>query len=195
MNILRERALKAYYETPNYCLNCGEIIEIVNKQQPAEARRKKFCSHSCAATYNNKLRYENVIPKSKKSKTCPICGEAKFPDSNICALCYSALVIEKMLNSSIDKYFLKGNARIKYGAIRKWARKLAKIYGFKEECYICGYNKHTHVCHIKPVSSFMPNALMREVNHPNNLVLLCPNHHWELDNGLLKIQSSGRLKE
>ena len=55
------------------------------------------------------------------------------------------------------------------------------------KCAICGYDKHVEVAHIKPVSGFSDEATMREINSFSNLIGLCPNHHWEFDNGLLKL--------
>lgn len=60
----------------------------------------------------------------------------------------------------------------------------------KKECIICGYTLHYHVSHIKPVASFDNNAFMIIVNDINNLVALCPTHHWEYDNGHLKLNNS-----
>lgn len=48
-------------------------------------------------------------------------------------------------------------------------------------CVRCGYNKHAEVCHIQAVSAFAPGTLVREINAPDNLVMLCPNCHWEFD--------------
>lgn len=52
-------------------------------------------------------------------------------------------------------------------------------------CVICGYKYHTEIAHIKSVSSFDNNVLVSEINSIENLIELCPNHHWEFDNGLL----------
>ena len=52
---------------------------------------------------------------------------------------------------------------------------------------ICGYDKHYEIAHIKPVSDFEDDALITEINSIDNLIALCPNHHWEFDNGLLNI--------
>jgi len=55
-------------------------------------------------------------------------------------------------------------------------------------CAICGYTNHYEICHIKSVSSFPPDALIvKEINNINNLIALCPNHHWEFDNDILKL--------
>lgn len=56
-----------------------------------------------------------------------------------------------------------------------------------KHCLICGYSKHYEVCHIKAVSDFDKDTPITVINHIDNLVALCPNHHWEFDNGLLNI--------
>lgn len=52
-------------------------------------------------------------------------------------------------------------------------------------CKNCCYNKHIEVCHIKPLKDFSKDSVMADINHPDNLVGLCRNCHWEFDNGLL----------
>ena len=52
-------------------------------------------------------------------------------------------------------------------------------------CAACSYDKHTEIAHIKDISLFPNRATLWEVNHPANLIPLCRNHHFELDNGLL----------
>ena len=54
-------------------------------------------------------------------------------------------------------------------------------------CKICGYTTHVEICHIKSVSSFSGESIISEINAIENLVALCPNHHWEFDNGILKL--------
>ena len=72
-------------------------------------------------------------------------------------------------------------------SIRKDAQKSFENSGKVYKCIICGYDKHVEIAHIKAVSEFEDNALVSEINHPDNLIGLCPNHHWEYDNGLLKL--------
>ena len=54
-------------------------------------------------------------------------------------------------------------------------------------CKLCNYEKHVEICHRKSVSDFSDETTVSEINHIDNLVALCPNHHWELDNLSLKI--------
>ena len=81
--------------------------------------------------------------------------------------------------------------RKNYQSYRSSVRKLAeKIYidsGQPKVCAICGYDKHVEIAHIKAVSEFDDSATIAEINSLNNLIALCPNHHWEYDNGLITI--------
>lgn len=83
------------------------------------------------------------------------------------------------------------SARKNYQSYRSSIRKLAeKTYndsGKPLKCAICGYDKHVEIAHIKAVSDFKESALISEINNIDNLIALCPNHHWEYDNGLLTL--------
>ena len=53
----------------------------------------------------------------------------------------------------------------------------------------CGYDKHYEVCHINDLTNQDSNKTLFEVNHPTNLIHLCPNCHWEFDNHLVDFDS------
>ena len=72
-------------------------------------------------------------------------------------------------------------------AIRKIAQKTYFANVQNPKCAICGYTNHVEVAHIKSVSDFDDSALISEINSIDNLIGLCPNHHWEYDNGLITI--------
>lgn len=72
-------------------------------------------------------------------------------------------------------------------AIRKLAEAAYKNSNKPCECYICKYNKHIEIAHIKAVSEFDNSATIAEINSIDNLVALCPNHHWEYDHGMIKL--------
>lgn len=72
-------------------------------------------------------------------------------------------------------------------AIQKEARKVFFSSNFTPKCAICGYDKHVEVAHIKSVSDFSDSATIKEINSIDNLIGLCPNHHWEYDNGILEL--------
>lgn len=90
---------------------------------------------------------------------------------------------------TLEYYSKKYKGANKWAAIRDNANVIAA--SMQQTCSNCSYDKHVEVCHIKAISSFPLSAKIAEVNSPKNLILLCPNCHWEFDNGLLKVQRVG----
>lgn len=43
----RAEALANYYSNPNYCANCGKLIEVDKGIKPADTRKRKTCSSEC----------------------------------------------------------------------------------------------------------------------------------------------------
>lgn len=72
-------------------------------------------------------------------------------------------------------------------AIRKLAEKIYKESNKEMKCAICGYDKHVEIAHIKPVSEFDGDSTIADINSLKNLIYLCPNHHWEFDNNIIKL--------
>jgi hypothetical protein len=162
----RDKSLEDYYLSPNVCKCCGEIIKVGEKQKVSEVRKKYFCNQSCSAIFNNKKREKN-IPTQKKDRP------EKF----------------SYLNGLTKREFFE--MKEIYYKFRSQIRKHAQYVYEKNEggrvCKVCGYDKHIQVCHIKSVSSFKDDDLITDINSKNNLVGLCPNHHWEYDNGYIEI--------
>ena len=73
------------------------------------------------------------------------------------------------------------------GAVGKCLKLKDTTLGEPMGCFVCGYTHHVQVCHKKAVSDFDDKALVKEINDIDNLVALCPNHHWEFDNKILKL--------
>ena len=162
--------------TQNKCKHCG-----------TETTNPKFCSRSCTAKENNK------IPKRKLSKKCSRCDSiVRNYRSTLCETHYQIHLSkqkEALLNSTVLDYTsrdclknLHPSSKFAHirGLNRSWNKDKTKL-----PCHVCGYSKHVELAHIKPISSFPANATLREVNSPDNVIQLCPNCHWELDNGLL----------
>lgn len=76
--------------------------------------------------------------------------------------------------------------------IRRNAKETYVKYGKPLCCEICGYDKHVEIAHKRAVSNFPQETKIEEINSVDNLIALCPNHHWEFDNGLLNLQYSGQ---
>ena len=138
-----------------------------------------FCSSRCSALYNNKSR-----PRKYLCKSCskPI-GKSK---TMLCRQCLNKRLATE--TSDTTKSELK-NRRHGYqsyrNAVRRHAQIIYTLSGLPQKCQICGYEKYTEIAHKKPVSSFPESSTLGEINHISNLFPLCPNHHWEHDNGIL----------
>jgi hypothetical protein len=109
--MLRQRSLDKYYEDPNHCLNCGEILYVKNNQKVADVRGQKFCNKSCAAQYNNKLYPKRTVGAilscssgDSVSRICKRCGNefevGRYPNGKPrwkrhCSSCVSEVRSEK----------------------------------------------------------------------------------------------------
>ena len=89
----------------------------------------------------------------------------------------------------------KSNWQSARNSIRRLAYNIYYENNDTHECAICGYKHHIDVAHIKAVSDFDDNATLREINDINNLIGLCPNHHWEYDHGLITLEQIKKVKE
>lgn len=152
----------------NDCLHCLTPTE-----------NAKFCSRSCSVSYNNRL-----SPKRKPEHFCKSCQIPINRNRKYCNNC-SWMNVDLTLEQVIDKY-KKHHRSSAYALIRTRARRIAEILGWNQ-CLICGYKKHIEICHKKAISEFPLPTLISEINSEINLAPLCPNCHWEFDNGLLQL--------
>lgn len=161
------------------CINCNK-----------ETNNPKYCSRSCAATHTNKSH-----PKKKTKKLCVDCGESVISyRHNRCKEhheLYQKTKFDYRKTLPLKEFWNKESLinlhkSSKNVYIRQAAR---KYFGYllKKPCHKCGYNKHVELCHIKSISNFNENNTLEEVNSIKNLIQLCPNCHWELDNGLITL--------
>jgi predicted HNH restriction endonuclease len=70
---------------------------------------------------------------------------------------------------------------------REHARNSLKKTNGLKSCSICGFSEFVEACHILPVKDFELDVPIRVINHPSNLVGLCPNCHWCYDHGKLSL--------
>jgi hypothetical protein len=164
----------------NICLHCKK-----------ETSNPKFCSRSCAACINNTIR-----PKRKPEGACKTC---KKPNTTNRTYCHSCWIKKRKLNS-IQRWETEtlkavrgiGNANAggRYPMLRNMSRKKYIKSGRPMTCFECGYSKHVDICHIKEIKSFSEDSFVSEINDLDNLIALCKNHHWELDNGFMTLKSA-----
>lgn len=152
-----------------------------------------YCSRRCSNIKSNS-RWDNYISKNERG-VCEKCGNRRDVrnKSKLCQLCLNVERKTKVLEMTIGE--LKEKHKLKIGKwysaeIRNHCRN-HNVELTKLPCQKCGYDKHVELCHIKPVNTFGDDITIREVNNPSNIIVLCPNHHWEFDNGVLTLQEIG----
>lgn len=168
----------------NKCLNCSK-----------ETTNKKFCSRRCAAIVTNKT------PKRKTTKKCSQCDLiVRNYRTVLCERHYQDYLTSRkdyVQNLTISEYTerpcikrLHASSKFAHirGLCRSWNKNKAQL-----PCHVCGYSRHVELAHIRPLTSFPPTALIKEVNSPDNVVQLCPNCHWEFDNGLISLAFPDQL--
>jgi hypothetical protein len=138
----------------------------------------KFCSRSCAATYNNKR-----FPKRQPENTCKDCEKKISKQRSRCRSCHVKWHSERVwwdgttLEEAVLRY--KGHGKSSaFALVRSRARSVMKT---QKTCEWCGYDKHVEVAHRTAISEFSGDTLLSVINDKNNLLALCPNCHWEHD--------------
>jgi len=167
------------------CKTCDKEFDKRDSQIARSKTGNHFCSKSCAASFNNK-----GFPKRKAFKRkCSVCNTPVSRRSLYCEEhSPNRLRDDRTIKEVHDSAKYQKSARI-----RALARTIMRRSNKDQVCQICGYDKHVEVCHIHPIKDFPEDTSIKEVNQLTNLIYLCPNHHWELDNGILDL--STRLQE
>lgn len=148
-----------------YCIVCGKKLE---KEQ------KKFCSHSCSASHNNKQR-------EKKEKQCLNCGkkvENYHKNAEFCSnICQREYEYKKYIDAWKDGK--ENGIRGKYelsSHIRRYMLEKTNC-----SCEICGCN-WTNPKSGKPIVEVHHKDGNAFNNKEENLQVLCPNHHAMTEN-------------
>lgn len=155
------------------CDHCG-------KSYSTKEQSSKYCCTTCA---NRDIASKRNVPT--KDSFCKECGCSHSRNSEFCSqICRSTFEMKSISIGEASKY----SQQNRYRSIRDKGNNFYKHYGKSSECEHCGYSKHTENCHIRPVSDFEDGDTVWDCNKPDNMVFLCRNCHWELDNGILTIE-------
>ena len=215
--VLRERALRNYYSNPNYCKYCNKIILTEIGKKVRLTKDKQFCNHTCAATFNNNMRIDVKTGPISIVDACSdddfIKAYNNSNDYKQLGLAIGYIFIstdiknklkKRMQKLGLDEYdisnksiistFTKGELISRRSNWQSWRSDIQKnarlIYQQSKKpncCVVCEYDKTYEVAHIKAVSDFDDDTLVSEINSIDNLIALCPNHHWEFDHGQLDV--------
>ena len=154
------------------CKNCNESLSY-------EKRKNKFCSHSCAASFNNLGVIRNVISGKWRKKQCFNCGKIT---ENV-----------KFCSRACHSIYKKDQRRIKIEQLD------ALINYRRDTWYLIEIRNHS--CEICNTSTWNREDIPLDVHHKDgnsdnnklfNLLLICPNCHRQTDNHGGKNKSNGR---
>lgn len=177
------------------CKKC----EIEFDKDPSQIRRtnnNNFCSRSCAASYNN----VGIAHNPPVVRLCKLCADEytcskQHRSRTLCKDCWDKLETKTDYYKQLTLGHYHEIASVKYkhpswinSHVRIFARSWNKLLT-KLPCQVCGYVPHIELCHIKPISDFSVDDTLGSINSPDNILVLCRNHHWEFDNGYLNIKS------
>ncbi len=159
--IQREQALSQYQLNPSRCRLCGCVLEIGTKKV-SSVRKQRYCSRACAA---DALRAVILPEKPRTNRSSS----------------------DLLTTTKAELFSSRKNWQSARSTIQKLARRVYRLARLPQACVVCGYRLHVEVAHRKAVSTFPGDSTLAEINHVDNLVALCPNHHWELDHELLTL--------
>lgn len=154
----------------NSCLHCG-----------AETANPKYCSRSHAAIHTNQQ-----APKRRLTHKCPQCNTLIPASRQLCAV-HGKRKANYLLLTVAQ---LKAKDALKHPSYyRGYLNSITRLLNAHRPrvCQGCGYDKHVEYCHVQPINSFPDSVAVQVVSGPENILVLCPNCHWEYDHGMLTI--------
>jgi len=174
---------------PRKDVKCGFCNKSFKKRmKDIQKTNGNFCSKTCAAKYNNR-----IYPKRAKEGECSKCKSVISSSRHYCAKCWKLKTKDNFTNSAditkriflgcanktLSEVMNKGSSR--YRRVREHANKVCQP--LDRSCQICGYTQYVELAHIKAISTFDKDTLVKDVNSLKNLIFLCPNHHKEQEYG------------
>lgn len=181
----KQERVNLYNLNPKTCQHCAKVLEY-------SERNKKFCSSSCAATFNNLKRTEKIRknPKQYKEKRLPVswncvdCGREHITVAwRIGKYCNSDCQKNYEHNQRINDW-LKNKKPIGKNALKKY---LTENFGYKcSVCNISSWNNKEIVLELEHKDGNSEN------NSKENICLICPNCHSQTDTYKGKNKGQGR---
>lgn len=166
------------------CLCCNNILKYSEfpRNKESEDGLRSLCRDCCGKSCN----------RNRLKDKCR-CGNNMRIDATQCILCVKELYEKNILENitPIKDYLYKDKKNPSYRSkIRNHARRVIEIFKVNTDvCTCCPFNFGLQVCHIKSIKDFDEDTPINVVNHPDNLVILCPNCHWLQDHGYPTIEN------
>lgn len=177
---IRERSLREYYQNPNLCKQCNQVIIIPKDRNVAEMRGQKFCNLQCALAY----RKENIKPKA----LCSICG-VRLGNKNTSGLCVKC---HKQIQDDEKIKVWKETGSTGCG-VSTTLRNCIRDYILNKQDGECA------ICHMPPIWNGMELRFILDHfdgdasnDSEDNLRLICPNCDSQLDTYKARNKESAR---
>lgn len=152
------------------CQSCGALT-----------KNPKFCSRSCSARETNK------VPKRKRTTSLYSCAKCEDPIPHTRKYCPKPECRPNYVDwTGVTLGEIRRNRKYQlHSRLRQLSRRNYLRSGGPQKCTICDYSKYFEVCHILDMWAMPDQTTAAEACSLENLIALCPNHHWEYDHGLL----------
>lgn len=169
------------------CAQCGKPVEKI----PSQVKKtiNHFCSHSCAATYNNK----KYIKRPSSAGKC-ICGGRKTGTAQQCQKCRTSTDRVAYGLKTIQEVLSNNQLHARFNAVRAHGRLVLRWSGRPQICALCKFSAVLEACHITPIVQFPMATPLNVVNNETNLAYLCPNHHALFDKNLLSPRQVKKIR-
>ena len=185
------------------CEECGKEFETTTV--------RRFCTRSCSATHNNRLRTHTIESRQKTSESirkyyhgevneykiyndqvCENCGKPiddPFTKRRFCSIkCQGEYKRKNKIQEWLDNPS-KYNSSSVYPFIRRYLMEL-----HDNKCEMCGWSELNKFSGLIPLEVHHINGDSTD-NKPENLQILCPNCHSLTENfGILNEGKSKRYK-
>jgi 5-methylcytosine-specific restriction endonuclease McrA len=150
------------------CATCGTPIQ---RKQSEIRSDKQYCSRRCAGIGITNTVYKAANQRRRgttKPKECQICHRSFMVVASIYARTRFCSKECRHKAQSIERHGA-ANGNYKHGRNQASARAMAMRY-FAPKCIVCGWDISVDIHHVIPKSK-------GGINTPDNLAVLCPNHH------------------
>lgn len=200
--VLQKVAQKLLLEKKVKCFNCNKELSRSPKQIRSNKSKTFFCNPQCLGQARKIDSGINISRPKHYKKSVPKCLMCNIKISSQSKRCIPCASLHKagttyltFMNLTLGELRASDDSRKELDYVRKWARQLVRKELTEKACQICGYEYKTNVCHVFGIGEFGDNTTIYVVNDFSNLSILCPNHHAELDGGLLKKKDIPRLSD
>lgn len=176
-----------------YCTDCRVTGPTPNTKITIQ-RKCKLCNNDVQKrkTYCDKCKQLKKRQRKQYSIECTKCGSLCMRDKDslkknvFCSRkCFDVFHFGYSSENTTlaDIYYSNSYKSNAWSKVRGQARSIIKKLNITQcQHEHCDYDKHVQVCHRRAISDFPLDTPLSVVNAIDNLIVLCPNHHWEFDN-------------